>query len=360
MLTPTSLHVHVHSHTRILGNTVELIAWEKGGIFARDKADKINVSSKQVELEEDSRMPNPKSVDAQKAFLLDSNTPGVIAMFRSCARVEGCGQVDLQLVDATGARLLEALDGGSLLGLAGKHQYGNATLAAHLCQEVLLSDSTTNNIPTTIFENKKTIQGIQSAQWPGRCQVLEQEDSWTYLLDGAHTYDSMTATVDFFSEHSLSNIKQDDNEEPSVLFLVFNCSHERNPVELLRLLLPLKISKVYFGRSDSSRPSPVAVPTAKSLLEDQGIPIQTDLLEENIEKPTWQETLAALWKHLTADGESSTTSINCNSNAKMILEDLHENHKPSKVLVTGSLYLVGSFLTALEWTEESSPDITSA
>jgi len=338
-------------HTRILGNTVELIAWEKGGIFARDKADKVNISSKQqVTTAEDAakvsssaeKSSNQSSL-APAAFILDSNTPGVISMFQSCARIEGCGLVDLQLVDATGARLLKALDGGSL-GLSGKHQYGNATLAAHLCQAVLFDIN--NNIT---IENPKTLEGVQSAQWPGRCQVLER-DPWTYLLDGAHTFDSMTATVDFFSQQQ--QVKQQED-----CVLIFNCSHERNPVELLRLLLPLSISKVYFAKSDSSRPSPVAVPTAKLLLEEQGIPIQPDLLvvEEN-EKPTWQETLASVWKHLTA-GQESASTVSCNSNARMVLDDLHENHKPSTVLVTGSLYLVGSFLTALEWTEESSPDI---
>ncbi|CAJ1966410.1 unnamed protein product [Cylindrotheca closterium] len=330
-------------HTRILGNTVELIAWEKGGIFARDKADTVKISSKQVtriEQESDETGAEKSASNYQPpggAFLLDSNTPGVIAMFQSCAKIEGCGRLDLLLVDATGARLVKALNGRPL-GLAGEHQYGNATLAVHLCQAVLPEDNIS-------IENPKTIEGVQSAQWPGRCQVLERQP-WTYLLDGAHTLDSMTATVDFFSQQ----VKQ--NEE---CVLIFNCSHERNPIELLRLLLPISISKVYFAKSDSSRPSPVAVPNAKLLLQDQGIAIQSELLEED-EKPTWQETLASVWKHLTAEWGSST-AISCNSSARMVLDDLNANYKPSKVLVTGSLYLVGSILTTVEWTEESSPDI---
>lgn len=316
---------------------MELIAWEKGGIFARDKADAVNISPKEVTGDSKESAPKKPKLNpsAPDAFILDSNTAGVIAMFRSCARIEGRG-LDLQLVDATGAALIRAL-GGRSPGLSGKHQYGNATLAIRLCQAVLLDTKIQ-------IDHPKTLEGIQSAQWPARCQVLER-GPWTYLLDGAHTFDSMTATVGFFCEQ----VKEQD------CILIFNCSHERNPIELLRLLLPLSISKVYFAKSDSAKPSPLDVPTAKALLEEQGLPVKTNLLEQN-EKPTWQETLASVWDHLTDDKEKSTRP-SCNLNARMVLEDLSKNHRPAKVLVTGSLYLVGSFLTALEWNEESSPDI---
>eukprot|EP00980_Cylindrotheca_fusiformis_P007553 scaffold1567_cov102-Cylindrotheca_fusiformis.AAC.4 len=322
-------------HTRILGNTVERIAWEKGGIFAIDKIGP-NISPKDTSDEEvkAKKTTTMTSSNALPCFILDSNTPSVIRVFQSCANIEGGGR-PLHLVDSTGSQLKNELN-GQVLGLAGQHQYGNATLAIELCNAI---------VPTN--DRLKTLQGVQTATWPGRCQILQQHQGWTYLLDGAHTLDSITATVEFFSMNA--------KEEESCV-MVFNCSHERNPIELLQLLLPLSISTIYFAKSDSSRPSPIAVPTAAELLREHGMGIQEDLLEGN-DTPTWQETLASIWKHLKHKEVSTTANLKCNWSARQIVDDLQSNHDPCQVLVTGSLYLVGSFLTALDWKEESSPII---
>jgi folylpolyglutamate synthase len=320
----------IHSHTRILGNTVERIAWEKGGIFAIDKANKTHISP--YEPSDDDDKPNTTSQNGSPCFVLDSNTPGVVRMFRSCAKIEG-ESMALQLVDAKGTQLRTALK-GQPMGLAGQHQYGNATLATQLCQAIVADT-------TIAIDDPKTLHAVRDATWPGRCQILEQAQ-WTHLLDGAHTLDSMTATVEFFTQQVQKECA-----------MVFNCSHERNPIELLQLLLPLPISKVYFAKSDFSRPSPIAVPKAIALLQEEGITIHEDLLVGG-DKPTWQETLGSIWKHLKYD-EATSADVQCNWSARQILDDLHANHQACQVLVTGSLYLVGSFLTALEWKEESSP-----
>lgn len=326
------------SHTRILGNTVERIAWEKGGIFAIDKANKNRISPQDPSADNDQSITSSSST-VSPCFVLDSNTPGVVRMFRSCAKIEGEG-LALHLVDSKGVQLGRALK-GQPLGLAGQHQYGNATLAIRLCQAVVTDT-------TIAIDDSKTLQGVRDATWPGRCQVLKNYP-WTYLLDGAHTLDSMTATVEFFAQQ----VQKD-------CVMVFNCSHERNPIELLQLLLPLPISKIYFAKSDSSRPSPVAVPTATALLKEHGIAVHEDLLV-GTSMPTWQETLASVWKHLKHDESQLTTvEATCNSSARQVFEDLRVSHHPCQVLVTGSLYLVGSFLTALDWKEESSPNHESS
>mmetsp|Transcript_32691 Transcript_32691/g.77043 ORF Transcript_32691/g.77043 Transcript_32691/m.77043 type:complete len:181 (-) Transcript_32691:300-842(-) len=158
-------------------------------------------------------------------------------------------------------------------------------------------------------------------------------------------------------------------------------------------------SRVYFARADSSRPSPLAKASAEELLEERGIRIRPELLlllgdangDANAAATvrTWQETLAGVWRHLTEDDEcasaaesesaaesataaasashsesSSSNAIVCNRTAREVLDDLlsatpesggDDSSPTTQVFVTGSLYLVGSFLAAMDWKEESSP-----
>jgi len=170
-------------HTRILGDTLEQIAWEKGGIFATNKLNPNGTSvppkpattitttattkSKSATTnpqpkkdskfeEEEEELPSSLSLSSSSSsvlmssspsncYILDSNTTEVVNMMKSCACVEGNNgnnneeeeEESLLLVDATGMKLKEAFVSFHLsLGLAGNHQYGNATLAVALCQAV--------------------------------------------------------------------------------------------------------------------------------------------------------------------------------------------------------------------------------
>lgn len=357
-------------HTRILGDTLEKIAWEKGGIFSVDKLNPNGTSSKPQQDENKPTITETQEKGTQDKegiisgtflspnnIMLDSNPDGVVTMIKKCALIEGKGS-NLTLVDATGSKLKEALhQKGVSIGLAGSHQYGNATLAVALCQCV-----TTNKIIDV--DSPTTLNALASATWPGRCQTFEwsnQNDTLRFYLDGAHTPQSMEATVEW--------LRSKNNSEEVLPILVFNCSHERNPVELLELFLRTKstsrFSRVYFAKSDSSRPSPVAKPSAESLLEERGIPVRSELLLGNEASRTWQETLAIVWKHLKTDISSvEGDSIRYNMSASQVFQEIQalqeksrDSVKPTQVFVTGSLYLVGSFLTALEWSEESSPPL---
>jgi folylpolyglutamate synthase len=357
-------------HTRILGNTLELIAWEKGGIFAVDKTSKQAISPKPTVSSEPNKEvgntsePLSDSKEEQeeevKFFVLDSNTPGVLKVLRQCAQVEGQGS-GLQLEDAKGAALRAALQKVPL-GLAGQHQYGNATLAVHLCQAIAKQGATTS----IALDDPTTLDALASASWPGRCQTVEWQ-SFTFRLDGAHTPQSLRATMEWFTTHTTNKTSSTTNSRGRRV-LVFTCSHERNPVELLQLLVPASFSQVYFAKADSSRPSPISVPSATELLQAQNIPVRPELLintsDENgtTTTPTWQETLASVWNHLTTtQDDNKDCKIQCNVTATQVLDDLSSfsmKDEATDVLVTGSLYLVGSFLTAIEWSEESSPDTT--
>lgn len=378
-------------HTRILGNTLELIAWEKGGIFAVDKADKTNLTPRPTSQQgkgedapsrfgddsfEDSRKNNGMSI----FFILDSNTAGTVRVFRQCAHNEGRGG-KLELVDATGTSLRKTLDGQSL-GLAGEHQYGNATLAFRLCESVL--DGTGRVID---MADESTIEALTSVVWPGRCQTenwapsRSSPSSFTFHLDGAHTPQSLKSTVQWFKSklqaqattQCMEGGTEDERHSP---VLVFGCSHERDPVELLRLLTSVHFSHVYFAKPDSSRPSPVKLRSDVELLEaDNNIEVIPELLarSQTGADATWQETCASIWRHLTyskvsaASDQISPRSIDklrYNLTVGEVLNELvkydniqnDSSNTTKNVLVVGSLYLVGSFLNAMEWKEDSSPD----
>jgi folylpolyglutamate synthase len=301
-----------------LGNTIEQIAWEKGGIFAIEKASLEHVSPFPVSKSDGSNNGNTSN---DTLYVMDSNSSVGIAMLQSCARIEGQGK-SIFLVNANGG-----LYSKISLGLAGQHQYGNANLAVHLCRALF---------PSKVFDNSNTLKGLADASWPGRCQLLPNHNL-TLCLDGAHTVDSMQAVVDWYSK--LTDATRGGK-------LVFTCSHERNPIELLLLLKKLNFQDVYFCSADTHRPSPLDIPKANELLKDHGIQASFDESEA-----TWQETLATIWRKISHPSERQR--IHVGGTASTVVKDL-DNFR-GHVLVTGSLYLVGSFLTAMKWSEESSP-----
>jgi folylpolyglutamate synthase len=362
-------------HVRILGDTLEKIAWEKGGIFANDKLETEHISLRPgTEERTEPKHPSKKrktedaSAAARKFFILDSNTNGVMAVMKSCATIEGHGG-ELVPVDASGKALREALQ-NQQLGLAGDHQYGNATLAVELCRHVM------NDAHIKISHNSVTLKGLQKASWPGRCQIYHNRSKFVYYLDGAHTPQSVEATAKWFQDC----IHRSHAAAGTPIVLVFNTSHERDPYELLSILTSMRDSddaqkvlsfaRVYFPKSDSSRPSPVAKMTLQEVLQKHGKDLheqQDDVTKDDKSGAmTWQDTLAGVYRYLSTKDETAANSdkmvIHTNLSATEVVEDLHGHFQTTDgrlvpVFVTGSLYLVGSFLKALNWKEESSQSI---
>ena len=382
-------------HTRILGTTLEQIAWEKGGIFAvKDKQkqtivpkpccstsstagnaairdqengtkEKYNICKRQEQKD-----------SAVQFFILDSNRQGVLDVFEQCARLDG-DDIPLQRSDANGTNLRSCSN--IMLGLAGQHQYGNATLAINLCESVINKNN--------IVKDPETIQSLREATWPGRCQTIPYSVSpksivkkaiftnnninvINFRLDGAHTPQSLKATMEWFTA---TTAKSDpDAASKGGRILIFNTSHERNPTDLLQILFPVGFQHVYFAKSDTNKPSPMKVPTFGELIASSSSqpPKQEEREKDEImneKNVSWQDTLGMLWDHIMEkkssndDGnDGKSVVIKCNLTASQALDDILKNDGGDyhvEVLVTGSLYLVGSFLTALGWKEESSPDI---
>lgn len=216
-------------HTSILGDTMEKIAWQKGGIF------KPGVPAFTV--------PQPERP---------------LEVLRERARERGCPLYVCPELDAfeAGSRVLE-------LGLAGGHQRSNAALALQLSRTWLqrrgyeagtgvLQDAlpvaeplAQRSVPLApVFHpSDAMIQGLRDTEWLGRTQVLPHGPV-TWYIDGAHTTSSVQACVRWFRQAALNEDKPQDGSEVRVL--LFNATGDRDTAALLKLLLPCHFDYAVF------------------------------------------------------------------------------------------------------------------
>ncbi|XP_035524141.1 folylpolyglutamate synthase, mitochondrial [Morone saxatilis] len=201
-------------HTQILGDTIEKIAWQKGGIF------KPGVPAFTVKQPKDAMV------------VLRDRAKEIKCPLWACPELE-----DYQT------------DCGPLhLGLAGQHQRSNASLALQLShtwlQRRCLPDK---SFPSTSVENAGVLQGtlfkpspmktsgLADTEWPGRNQTLKH-GAVTYFLDGAHTMRSMQACVHWFRETAAQHERNASG--PVARVLLFNATGERDSAVMLKLLVP--------------------------------------------------------------------------------------------------------------------------
>lgn len=208
-------------HTSLLGDTMEKIAWQKGGIFKR------GVPAFTV--------PQPD---------------GPLAVLRERAEQIAC---PLYLCPP-----LEALEEGGpplTLGLEGEHQRSNAALALQLAHcwlqqkdhqglgELKASrPSLLCQLPLApVFQLTAHMRrGLRDTEWPGRTQIL-CHGPLTWYLDGAHTSSSVQACVRWFRQ-ALHRRKGG----PEVRVLLFNSTGDRDPAALLKLLRPCQFDYAVF------------------------------------------------------------------------------------------------------------------
>uniref|UniRef100_A0A8C2JZP3 Folylpolyglutamate synthase n=1 Tax=Cyprinus carpio TaxID=7962 RepID=A0A8C2JZP3_CYPCA len=199
-------------HTSILGDTIEKIAWQKGGIF------KLGVP----------------------AFTVKQPV-GPMKVLQERAEEIGCSLSvcpDLEEYES---------EGSLSLGLAGHHQRRNASLALQLShtwlQRHFLTDPASSSpvefsgvSPAPVFQpSPAMIKGLAETEWPGRNQTLKHGPV-TYFLDGAHTTRSMLACVRWFNEVTPQHERNAGGS--MVRVLLFNATGERDCAAMLKLLVP--------------------------------------------------------------------------------------------------------------------------
>lgn len=327
-----------YDHVQILGDTLEKIAEEKVGIYTgREQA-------------------------GEHCFVLDTNEPSPLQVIEDCVSTLR-GKVKLM-----GRQHGPVLPLGAQLGLPGRHQRDNVELAIAMCREAMqrfpqLEQRGRHN---QHFEGEprgpgdnSLLPALSTVSWPGRCQLVTTDRMRLYL-DGAHTVQSLNTGFEWF---------QQQEEAPKCWkALIFMCSHERNPVELLQVLSRAEFDVAVFARTDSERPSAVAKPSAEAMLRASNLPYRPELHVGGMGgAETWHDSLATVWRHLVRE-ESTTIAPHPEGSGPAVLSNLgagdalkavrelsgSSGASPNvRVFVTGSLYLVGSVLNAIGWREDS-------
>uniref|UniRef100_A0A673BAA5 Folylpolyglutamate synthase n=1 Tax=Sphaeramia orbicularis TaxID=375764 RepID=A0A673BAA5_9TELE len=186
-------------HTQILGDTIEKIAWQKGGIF------KPGVPAFTVKQPEDAMA------------VLKDRAKEIKCPLWVCPSME-----DYQA------------DCGPLrLGLAGQHQHSNASLALQL-SHTWLTQQDFRPLPSSRAPSWSKVR-LADTEWPGRNQTLKH-GAVTYFLDGAHTMRSMLACVQWFREIAAQHERNASG--PVARVLLFNATGERDSAAMLKLLVP--------------------------------------------------------------------------------------------------------------------------
>ena len=171
-------------------------------------------------------------IASAKAGIARSNVPCLLAPLQ-----EAEAQAELErTATAAGAKVAtcpvwEDYPGsaGVVLGLAGEYQKQNASLAAALCQTWLEQErgetlSCLEGTPTTLPAAFK--EGLEEAQWAGRCQTIELAGgNLRLMLDGAHTDHSMYAALKWFASVEGEGRSRE---------LLFYCLSTREPAVLLQ------------------------------------------------------------------------------------------------------------------------------
>ncbi|KAM3874599.1 folylpolyglutamate synthase, mitochondrial [Diretmus argenteus] len=201
-------------HTQILGDTIEKIAWQKGGIF------KPGVPAFTVKQPE-----SPMAVLRERAKEI------------SCP-LWVCPELEEYPVESQPLHL----------GLAGQHQRLNASLALQLSHTWLQRRCLPEkSFPSTNVESAGLpqatrfkpspimVKGLADTEWSGRTQTL-RHGTVTYFLDGAHTNRSMQACVHWFRETAAQHERQACG--PVARVLLFNATGERDSAAMLKLLVP--------------------------------------------------------------------------------------------------------------------------
>mmetsp|Transcript_21464 Transcript_21464/g.46638 ORF Transcript_21464/g.46638 Transcript_21464/m.46638 type:complete len:661 (+) Transcript_21464:51-2033(+) len=409
-----------YDHIRVLGSTLKQIAWEKGGIFVHNKLENIgmgdggydifltdNASTKDQNKHESNHQEENDEVQSSPiVYASGNNTPEVLSVFDQIASINDC---HLQVVHDS------SLESFPDIGLQGDHQRSNAALALALCRYAMEKYHRLQS--TSSLSHEKLQDALAKTFWPGRCHTVPfpcqtsdnttdshgLELSMNLRCDGAHTPISINACIEWFRKVSTASTAPSSASKRVHRVLVFNCSHERNPLPLLFSLYQSNLfDSIYFCRADFERPSAVPKRLEDGWAKDPlgniehvkggeiavtlesmcgALSTTSHLNPSSLCASTWQETLANVWKvfdmyqrltnmHFLQPSVEVTTGLNVKDALTAIQKEvvsMTNNHVGDitiatdakrvliEVCVTGSLYMVGSALDAAGWEEGEAP-----
>ncbi|EAW10273.1 tetrahydrofolate synthase [Aspergillus clavatus NRRL 1] len=304
-------------HTALLGNTVDEIAWHKGGI--------IKSGAKAFSA------PQPASAEE---------------VLRKRAQEKG---TQLQVVPRHPD--LRA-DGDIKLGLAGDFQYTNASLATAAAAE-FLSKLGIENIPADFMEKPlppKFRKGLELARLGGRCETRRERDV-TWYIDGGHTLESIKLAGQWFASQIQLNSSSTVAAEKKLRLLIFN-QQTRDSNALAQAL-----HDTLSAALGSEKPFTHAIFCTNVTYKDAGyrpdlVSINTDA--SDVERLRVQNSLAAKWNEIDPEAEVRVfgTIEEAVEFARTLANEergrIGNDEAPVMTFVTGSLHLVGGFLDVIE------------
>ncbi|RAL15926.1 tetrahydrofolate synthase [Aspergillus homomorphus CBS 101889] len=304
-------------HVALLGNTIEEIAWHKGGI--------IKPGTK--------AFSTPQPPTAEKVLL------------------ERAAEKGTSLEIVRGHPELHS-DGGVKLGLAGEFQYTNAAVAVATAAEFLRTVGI-EDLPSDALQKSlpaKFRKGLEEARLGGRCET-RTENRITWYIDGGHTLESIKLAGQWFASQIQANSSSTAVAQKKQRVLIFN-QQTRDSNALARAL-----HETLAAALGSEQPFTHAVFCTNVTYKDAGY--RPDLVSMNtnatdVEKLHVQKSLAETWCSIDPRTEVKVygtieEAVDFTRELAMMEKDLVGQHEaPVMTFVTGSLHLVGGFLDVIE------------
>lgn len=299
-------------HEALLGDTIESIAWHKGGIF------KEGVPAFTV--------PQPEKA---------------LAILHERAQERG---TELQVVPQHQSMPKVRL------GLQGGFQRTNASLAVAICASHLSRLGYTG-VPDALDPAATLpaafIAGLELARLGGRCDMRHDTrlDGLTWYIDGGHTLESIEMAGRWFASAAL---RTRDND--SVRILIFN-QQTRDASSLARRLHTTLATAL-----DDARPFQHAIFCPNTTYTNSGY--KADLVSINTNKDDIGSLRVQHELADTYDGIDPEAKVHVLSTIEEALSRARElaGGKKAEVLVTGSLHLVGGLIEVLESEAENGLD----
>lgn len=299
-------------HTAMLGNTIEEIAWHKGGIMK-----------------------------ASAPCFTAPQPPAAIEVLRK--RADDV-PTKLHIVDRNPA--LKNVK----LGLAADFQQTNASLAAAIADAQLTAlghqgGEAKDKLPTEF------IRGLEEVRWPGRCET-RREKNIAWHIDGGHTLESIEVAGSWFASQipPPPSAPSTSSKTKRKRILLFN-QQTRDANALAKAL-----HRTLASALQNEQPFTHAVFCTNITFKEEGY--RPDLMSMNtssaaVQRLEVQRGLAETWKGVDPDavvqvkGSIEEAVAWCRGVAEMEAEN-GDGKEEVMVLVTGSVHLVGGFLEVLE------------
>ena len=300
-------------HTAMLGNTIEEIAWHKGGIMK-----------------------------ASAPCFTAPQPPTAVEVLRKRADEV---PTKLHVVDRNHA--LHSLK----LGLAADFQKTNASLAVAIADAQLTALGHQSGISGDKLP-EEFIRGLEDVRWPGRCET-RREKNIVWHIDGGHTLESIQLAGSWFASQIPPPSSTKTAKRPRIL--LFN-QQTRDANALAKALHATLASAL-----QNEQPFTHAVFCTNITFKDEGY--RPDLVSMNtssaaVERLEVQRGLADTWSGV--DGETVVEvkgsieeavawcrHVAAGEGRRFDGNEVKEGEEVM-VLVTGSVHLVGGFLEVLE------------